>query len=228
MPPTDHSTATARVLLCLRASSRVFAVCAGFLAAASAHAERGALSLDLSAGAAVLNLAAPYSSSSGTVLAPDFEAMLGLRYAVTNEFEFTLAGYFEPSLSYTHDDAFVLFPDSSTALGGAVSHSLSTVGVVGGLRYVHGLVWKLVLGLEAGWNRRVYSNISFNNTSLNGNYPLDHFNTDNIVLQPLIGVEWAFADHWSASLLPRFTVLIGPDATVGFSLMLSISYSWFL
>jgi hypothetical protein len=83
-----------------------------------------------------------------------------------------------------------------------------------------------VVGVESGWSHRSYS--GFQTTGLLGLGPsLDHFVTDNIVIQPLVGVEWAFADHWSASLIPRFTVLIGPDSTVGFSLMLSISYAWF-
>ena len=196
------------------------------LAAGPAYADHGALSLDLGVGAAGLSLAAPYATSGGTIFAVDFEAMLGLRYAVTNELEFTLAGFFEPKVMYTHDDVLIQ-QQVGGPLQGNVSHFLSLYGLVAGIRYVHGAVWKLVVGFEGGWCHRTYSGVLFSYAG-GGPATLPDFPTDNIVLQPLVGVEWAFADHWSASLLPRFTVLIGPDATVGASLMLSVSYSWFL
>ena len=196
------------------------------LSAAPALADHGALSLDMSVGGAGLSLAAPYAPNGGRMVAVDFEAMLGLRYALTNELEFTLAGYFEPELPYSADNVPVTLPPSSNPVSGAVTFSLSQFGIVAGIRYVRGAVWKLVVGLEGGWNHRSYSGIQFAFAS--GQPDLPSFGTDNIVLQPLLGVEFAFADHWSVSLLSRFTVLIGPDATVGASLMLSISYSWFL
>lgn len=196
-----------------------------FLAATPACADRGALSVDIGLGVAGLSLPAPYASSGGNLLAVDFEAMLELRYAVTNELEFTLAGYFEPNVSYTHHNVTLTQVEYGSTTGN-LTHSLSAYGILAGIRYVRGSVWKLVVGLEAGWNHRTYSGIQF---SFAGNQAaLPGFPTDNIVLQPLLGVEWAFADHWSASLLPRFTILIGPDATVGASLMLSVAYSWFL
>lgn len=193
-----------------------------FLAATPALADHGALSLDLGTGAAGLVLPAPYAVSGQTIFAANFEVMLGLRYAITNEFELTFAGFYEPPVTYTHDDVTVV--EQAAHLSGNESHSLFRFGVLGGVRYVRGSVWKLVVGLEAGWSHRSYSN--FQSTGDLGFLP--HFCTDNTVIQPLVGVEWAFADHWSASLIPRFTVLLGPDSTVGFSLMLSISYSWFL
>jgi hypothetical protein len=219
-------SASARSTKCNGGLAWVLAfVLVSLLVATPAMADRGALSLDISLGAAALSLPAPYASSGGNILAADFEAMLGLRYAVTNELEFTLAGYFEPNVSYTHNNV-TLTQVAYGSTTGNLTHSLSTYGIVAGIRYVRGAVWKLVVGLEGGWNHRTYSGIQFvfagNQAALPG------FPTDNIVLQPLLGVEWAFADHWSASLLPRFSFLIGPDSTVGASLMLGISYSWFL
>jgi hypothetical protein len=194
------------------------------LAAVPARADRGALSFDLSAGGAGLNLPAPYAISSGETFGVGFEGMLGVRYAVLNELEFTLAAYFEPNVTYTHDNITVA-PNGGPH--GDLTHSLYLFGVVGGVRYVTGSVWKLVMGLEGGWCHRVYSQIEGNGQlALVPSFP--DFTTDNIVIQPLLGVEWAFADHWSLSLIPRFTVLIGPDPTIGVSVMLSISYSWFL
>jgi hypothetical protein len=193
------------------------------LAAAPVRADRGALSFDLGAGAAGLSLPAPYASSGDKALGVGFEAMLGVRYAVFNELEFTLAAYFEPNVTYTHDDVTVT---TGGDLHGTLTHSLYFFGVLGGVRYVTGLVWKLVVGLESGWSHRVYSR--FQGTDQLSIVSFPDFSTDNIVFQPLLGVEWSFADHWSTSLLSRFTVLVGPDPTIGVSVMLSISYSWFL
>jgi hypothetical protein len=207
-----------------RTEALVFFIAA--LATTSASADHGALSLDLSVGGAGLSLPAPYAVSGPSTFAVDFEAMLGLRYAVTNELEFTLAGSYEPRLSYSLQNEMVTIPPSTGPTAGTVAFALGQYGVVAGVRYVRGSVWKLVLGLEGGWNHRSYSGVHF--TFDGGEQALPSFGTDNIVIQPLLGVECAFADHWSLSLLSRFTALIGPDATVGASLMLSISYSWFL
>ncbi|HTP51418.1 MAG TPA: hypothetical protein VMK42_12020, partial [Anaeromyxobacteraceae bacterium] len=60
------------------------------------------------------------------------------------------------------------------------------------------------------------------------NLQLSDFGTDNILLQPLVGLEWEFADHASISVLARVPILLGPEATVGVSVSLAFSYSWFL
>jgi len=195
------------------------------LAAAPAPAERGALSLDLGAGIAGLNLAAPYTNGEASAVGIGFEAMLGLRYALLNELEFTVAAYFEPNVGYVYDGVSVKPPPSPNSLQGTLTTTVHLFGAVGGIRYVNGLVWKLVVGLEVGWCHRAYSGLQFTGQS---NFAIPGFGTDNLVLQPLLGVEWAFADHWSASLLPRFTLLIGPDSTFAASVLLTLSYSWFL
>ncbi len=204
--------------------SRNVLVLGALLVSSPAQADRGALSLDLGAGGAAVSLPAPYAPSSGNLLAADFVATLGLRYAATNELEFTVAAFFEPRIAYTHDDVTV--ETANGPVSGNLTHSVYFFEALGGVRYVTGSVWRLVVGLEGGWCHRGYSR--FQGTGDLPKLSLQGFGTDNIVVQPLVGVEWAFADHWSASLLPRFTVLIGPDATLGASVMLSISYSWFL
>src|SRR5271155_594152 len=124
------------------------------LSARPAQADHGALSLDVGVGGAGLSLAAPYAPNGGNTFVVDFEAMVGLRYAVTNELEFTLAGYFEPQLPYSQENAPVTLPPSMAPVFGTVAFSLSQFGVVAGVRYVRGSVWKLVVGLEGGWNHR--------------------------------------------------------------------------
>jgi hypothetical protein len=208
---------------------RKLAAAATLLAATPAVADGGALSFDLSAGVSGLNVAAPYAANGSNTFGVGFEAMLGMRYAITNAVEVTAAAYYQPNTGYSHGGVTVAPPDTLPFANGSLTHSLYLFGLLGGARYVTGSVWKLVVGLELGWCHRVYSSFVFvDSHGVQQNLGLQDFSTDNIVFQPLVGVEWAFADHWSASLIPRFTVLIGPDATVGVSLLLSFSYSWFL
>ena len=212
----------------LRGRSKNILAAGALLLATPALADRGALSVDVGAGAAAMNLAAPYASTGTTTLLLDFQAVVGLRYALTNELEFTATVFFEPRVGYTFKNVAIQPPAPSEALQGSVAGSVYLWGVTGGVRYVTGLIWRLVAGLEVGWCQRVYSGIQFIQATNGQAIPLIGFSTGNLVLQPVLGVEWDFADHWSAALLPRFTVLVGPDATVGASLVLSFSYSWFL
>ena len=201
------------------------------LVAGSAWADRGALSLDLGAGATVLRIAAPYvtTPSSAWAISPAFNA--GLRYALTNALELSVAGFYELSAHYAYANVAVQPPDSEP-LPGTLAHDLARYGVTAGLRYVFGTVLRPFVGLEGGWSHRAYSDVHHLNTNIqpNQDYNLGllDFGTDNLLVQPLVGLEWAFADHASASVIARVPILLGPEATVGVSVSLVFSYSWFL
>jgi hypothetical protein len=101
-----------------------------------------------------------------------------------------------------------------------------------GARYLVGMVWRLTLGLDVGWSHRSYSN--FHHIDVSGSEPVDYelglpnFTTDNLIVAPVVGVEWAAGDHWSLSLLPRTELLLGPDPTVALTVPLVLSWSWYL
>ncbi|RPH67393.1 MAG: hypothetical protein EHM78_21640, partial [Myxococcaceae bacterium] len=74
-----------------------------FLVGASpAWADRGALSLDFGAGATVLRIAAPYVTTPSTAWAISPAFNVGLRYALTNAVEFSVAGFYELPAHYAY------------------------------------------------------------------------------------------------------------------------------
>ena len=204
---------------------------ATLLAAGAAWADRGALSLDLGGGATVLRIAAPYVTTPSTAWAISPAFNVGLRYALTNAVEFSVAGYYELPAHFAYPDVAVQPPDSEP-LPGTLSHDLARFGVTAGLRYVFGTVLRPFVGLEGGWSHRAYSNVHHLNTNVQPNQDynlgLSDFGTDNLLVQPLVGLEWAFSDHASVSVIARVPILLGPEATVGVSASIVFSYSWFL
>lgn len=196
-----------------------------------AWADRGALSLDLGAGATVLRIAAPYATTptNASAVSPSFS--VGLRYAFTNAVELWVAGFYELPVRCSYANVAVQPPDSGP-LPGTLSHDLARFGVAAGLRYVFGTVLRPFVGIEGGWSHRAYADVHHLNTNVQPNQDYDlglsDFGIDNVLLQPLGGVEWAFADHASVSLVAAVPVLLGPDSTFGFSISAVFSYSWFL
>jgi hypothetical protein len=167
--------------------------------------------------------------SSSWAVAPSVN--VGLRYAWTNALELTLGGFYDLPIHYTHANVSVQPPDSGP-LPGTLTHDLACYGITAGLRYVFGTILRPFVGLEGGWSHRAYSDVHHVNTSVQPNQDyglaLSDFGTDNILLQPVLGLEWAFADHASLSVLARAPILLGPEATFGFSASLVFSYSWYL
>jgi hypothetical protein len=202
----------------------------GSLVAGPVWADRGALNVELGTGLTSLALGPPYAQRGSRTWTLALSASLGLRYALTNQLELSVAGFDEFPAQANHPEVLVATADSGT-FSGTLHYELSRFGVVAGARYATGLVARLLFGLEAGWSHRAYSAIQLLDPAGPGapdiGLGLQDFGTDSLVLQPLLGLEWAFADHWSALLLARFTVLIGPEPTFGISLGLSISYGWF-
>jgi hypothetical protein len=201
------------------------------LAAPCAWADRGALSLDLGAGGTALRVSAPYVTAPTSTwgLAPSVG--LGLRYAVSNSVELTVGGFYEWPVRETYAGVS-LQPPGSGPLPGTLSLDLARFGVTAGLRYVTGTVFRPFVGLEGGWSHRTYSDLHHVNTAVQPpadyNLPLSDFGTDNVLLQPLVGLEWAFGDRASVAVVVRVPVLLGPESTVGVSASLVVSYSWYL
>ena len=175
-----------------------------------------------------MRVAAPYvvTPSSTWAIAPSFS--VGLRYAWTNALELTFGGFYDLPVHYTHTDVSLQPPDSG-ALPGTLTHDLVRFGLTVGLRYVFGTILRPFVGLEGGWSHRAYSDVHhLDPAGRDYNLQLSDFGTDNILLQPLVGLEWEFADHASISVLARVPILLGPEATVGVSATVVFSYSWYL
>jgi hypothetical protein len=200
------------------------------LCPAPARADRGALSLDLGTGITALALHPPYAESGATAWATAVSVSFGLRYALTHQLELTLGGFYDLPAHVTHGGTSIVTVDSGTFTG-TLEYELSHFGVIAGVRYVTGLVVRFSIGAELGWSHRSYSELVLRDPARPGapdfGLGLPDLALDSLVVQPGVGLEWAFVDHWSASLAFRLTSLLGPEAVVGLSAGLTISYGWF-
>ncbi len=196
-----------------------------------ASADRGALTVDVGGGVTGLRLGAPFARPQVAVNGVAPAVWLGGRYALRNELELALGGFYEPPVTYWHHNVTV--PTERGEFPGTLTHRMHRYGAVVGARYLHGMVWRATVGLDVGWSRRGYSDFTHLDVSeVSG--PIDYelalpaFRTDNFLLAPVVGLEWAAGDHWSLSLLPRVELLLGPDPTVAITVPLTLSWSWYL
>ncbi len=198
------------------------------LGAVRARADENAISLDIGTGITALSVPAPYSLRPNSQLGSLLSISVGGRYALRNSIELTASVFYEPKVTYLHKDANVMGD-----FLGSLQHTLTRYGATGGVRYLHGLVFRFTVGIEAGISVRSYSQLRDFDVS-NPSAPFDlrlglqDFTATNFVLAPLAGIEWAFADHASISLLPRVEFLIGREATIGVTAPLVFSWSWYL
>jgi len=156
---------------------------------------------------------------------------LGSRYAVSNSVEVATSIFYEPKVTYLQSNANVT--TSNGIFPGSLQHKLTRYGGLGGIRFLRGYVFRITLGFEAGLSVRSYSQLQQFNVS-NPSGPTDYglnlkdFTVTNLVLAPLAGVEWAFADHASISLVPRVQILVGRESTFGVIAPVLFNWSWYL
>ena len=123
------------------------------LCPALARADRGALSLDLGTGITALALRPPYAQSGDGSWTLALSVSFGVRYALTNQLELTLGGFYDLPAHVTHAAASIPTVDSGTFTG-TLEYELSRFGALVGVRYVTGLVVRVCVGGELGWSHR--------------------------------------------------------------------------
>lgn len=200
------------------------------LSGAPALADQYALSIDAGVGAGALWLPAPHADAAGSQVGSALNFNLGLRYALTHHWEVTASGFWEPTVSYAHAGTTVVTKDGQ--FDGTLSHRLGRYGATAGLRYVRGSVWRWVAGLELGWSHRSYSSLRHFDVSSGAardyQLGLSGFGADNLLVSPLVGLEWALSNRISLLLIPRLNLLLGPEPAVGVTTSAVFSYAWYL
>jgi hypothetical protein len=199
-------------------------------APAAAGADQGALTLEIGPSLSFVG-ASPSQGSGSTVVATLGGGLLGVRYALSNEFEVSASALWEAPADYFHSG--VQFGTPSGAVRGTLSERVQRVAVLGGVQYVRGVEWRFHLGAEAGWSRETFSRRDLLDVSDPSNVHsfglgLQDRTIDSLMLAPVVGVEWQFADHWSVSLLPRVQFFLGGASRIGLLVPLSVGYSWFV
>jgi len=213
----------------MRLLAAIFAVAlAG--APAAAGADRGALTLELGPSLSLLS-ASPSQGAGATTLATGGGGTIGLRYALSNALEVGGFALWETAADYFHSGV-----ELSTATGqvrGTLAERAQRYGALAGVHYVRGFVWRLHLGAELGWTREAFTRRDLLDVSDPSNVHsfglgLGDRTTDLLVVAPVAGVEWQFADHWSVSVMPRLQVLVGGSSRVGLLVPVTVGYSWYV
>jgi hypothetical protein len=81
--------------------------------------------------------------------------LVGVRYALRNELELTLTGFYEAPATFTNPGTTV--DSGPVPLTGTARASVSRWGALAGARWVQGLVWRWFLGAEVGYAQQSLS-----------------------------------------------------------------------
>lgn len=197
----------------------------------TALADRGALSVDAGGGVSAPFIRAPYAPDSNTLRLNAPSVWLGGRYALTNRLELAAAAFWEPAVTGWHNG--VTLDVEGSSFRGTLRETVQRYGAVVGPRYIVGMVWRVSVGLDVGWSRRSYSamqHIDDSNPAAPVAYevPLRDFTANNLVVSPVLGLEWAAGDHWSVSFQPRAQLLVGPESALVLMAPVTFSWSWYL
>jgi hypothetical protein len=192
-------------------------------------ADRGALSLD--GGAAVAGVRAePPRGYGDSVTGSLVGVTIGTRYAFTHNLEICgVIDWYAPATFYNDN---VTISTSNGVFIGQLQSQLSAFSVNVGAQYVTGLVWRLRAGALVGWLHRSYTRMDLIDVSQPGaprsfGLGLGSYQFDNLVVSPMVGIEWLVSDHFSLAVTPRVEVVVGSPGAVWLSVPLTVSYSWY-
>src|SRR3954470_11704544 len=189
-----------------------------------AFADRGAVSLDVGAGASVVSVDAPYSDTKASQAGSAPALWIGGRYAITNSVELTATAFAETSVPYYVSGTTIT--SDAGALSGTLQMRARRFGLLAGARFLHGNVWRLVLAADAGWALSSYNSLHLLYDAdpagpRDYGLKLSDATTNALVLAPGAGVSWV-GDKLSITVLPRFEVLLGGPSNWALTIPLTV------
>jgi hypothetical protein len=201
-----------------------------FVAARPARADKGALTLELGGGVAILRAPAQYADNSAAQVGSVPEIVVAGRYALTNWLELSATAFGEPSESFFVPGTTIT--SDAGKLTGTLQMDVQRYGLLAGVRLLHGNVWRLIVGADVGWALTMYSSMHLIDDSgpsagRDFGLALPDKNVNCLVLAPSAGVSWV-GDKLSVTLVPRFEVLVVGPATWAISIPLTIGWDFYL
>jgi hypothetical protein len=195
-----------------------------------ARADNGAFTVEAGGGVAVLRAPAPYADNSAAQVGTVPEILIGGRYALTNRFELSLAAFGEPSESFFVPGTTI--NSDAGKLSGTLQMNVQRYGILAGVRFLHGNVWRLIVGADAGWSLSMYSSMHLlddSGASAGRDFGLNlpDKNINSLILAPSAGISWV-GDKLSVTVLPRFEVLVGGTTTWAISIPITIGWDFYL
>jgi hypothetical protein len=191
--------------------------------------DRGAFSLDAGgviAGVRMEPAVGVGDSVTGTVAG----VTIGARYAISNHLEVTATlDWFAEAPFYNDNTAL------TTSNGGFAGQLQSRFGAYSakvGAHYVTGLVWRFRAGAEVGWLHRSFTRMDLVDVSRPGaprslGLGLGSRDFDDVVVSPMVGIEWLVSDRVSLAVTPRAEIVLESPGALWVSVPLVMSYSWY-
>ena len=196
----------------------------------AAIADRGALTLELAPALTIWPAWGPGIGSGSGVRGTTAGGLVTLRYGLRHDLEVTAGGFYEAAADFTNPGT-TLGSDGGPLTG----TSRATVGRWGallGARWVQGLEWRWFVGGEVGWTQQRLTKLDLIDVSDPSNphsfgLGLANRTSGSVILAPLAGMEWQFADHWNVAVTPRVQLMLGGGTRLAFVLPVSLGYAWF-
>jgi hypothetical protein len=202
----------------------------GLASGLSARADVGAIAVDAGAGASVVRVLAPYASATTAQVGSAPAVWIDGRYGLTNSIELTATLFAETSVPYYVEGTTIA--SDAGKLSGTLQLQARRYGVMAGVRLLHGNVWRLIVGADAGWALSSYSSMRLIDVADQSGprdfgLVLPDTTTHSLILAPSVGASWV-GDKISITVLPRFEALVGPKATWAISIPVTIGWDWYL
>ena len=193
-------------------------------------ADQGALTLEVGAGPSVLRVAAPYASPLSSQIGSAPAIWVGSRYGLTNSFEVTASVFAETSVPF-YVPATTIASDAGK-LSGLLELRAQRYGLLSGIRYLRGNVWRLIIGAEVGGALSSYGSmhlIDVSNPSGGRDFGLTLADktVTSLVLAPSVGVSWV-GDKLSVTALPRLEAMVGGGTTWAITVPITVGWDWYL
>ena len=198
---------------------------------ARALADRSALTLE-GGGSFVATRLSPSPGTGDAVLGSLAGAEIRVRYALTNRFEIQATGFWNAAATFVNTG--VRATAGAGPVTGDLRRDVGRLGASVGARYIAtGSVWRVPVGLDAGWLRTRYEKQDLLDRSdpqnpVSFGLRIESGQSDRLFVAPFAGVEWIATDHLSVSVLPRLELPIGGSSSPALVLPFTVGWSWYL
>ena len=201
------------------------------LAPAAARAERDALTAEL-AGAVTGTRLDPTIGSGAPVNGTLGGAELRLRHGLSNRLEVQVGGFWNRTASFVNTGV------ATTSGAGPVTADLrrdvGRFGALVGARYIAwGTIWRVPVGVEAGWLRVSVTKqdlVDRSDPQRPASYGIriGDERTNHLFVAPFAGLEWVATDRLSFSVVPRLELPFGARSAPAVVVPFAVGWSWFL
>ena len=198
---------------------------------AMARADRDALTVEL-AGAVAATRLEPTIGEGTAVNGTLGGAELRVRYGLSHRLEVQAGGFWNRPATFVNTG--VAATSGAGPVTGDLRREVSRFGAAVGARFIAwGTIWRLPIGIEAGWLRTSVTRQDLVDRSdprrpVSFGIRIEDEETHRAFVAPFAGVEWFATDRLSISVVPRLELAIGASTAPAVVVPFAVGWSWFL